>query len=62
MSRSISARWKGTLMTVGEIFRAIAPKRHRRFMILLPVLLLLAVLLAVVSSSGVLAPFVYPLF
>jgi hypothetical protein len=58
----ISARCFGILTTLREIFGAFAIKRHRRFLLLLPILLMIAVLLAVISSSGLLAPFVYPLF
>ena len=62
MSRSILQRTRGILTTIGEIVSAVMTKRHRRFMILLPVLLALAVIIALITSSGALAPFVYPLF
>lgn len=55
-------RITGAISTIGEIFGSLMRKRHRRFLILLPVLLLLAIAIAVISSSGALAPFVYPLF
>lgn len=62
MSRSITARAKGVLLTIREIFSAVLKKRHRRFIVLLPFLMIIAMVLAVITSSGVLAPFVYPLF
>jgi len=58
----VITRVGSALTTVGEVFGALLRKRHRRFMILFPVLMLLAVVIAVISSSGALAPFVYPLF
>ena len=57
VSRTLSA-----FATLGAVIAAVARKRHRRFLVLLPALLLVAVALAIVSSSGALAPFVYPLF
>lgn len=62
MSRSIANRAKGILTTVGEIVGTVVSRRHRRFVLLLPVLGLLALVIALITSSGALAPFVYPLF
>ena len=53
---------QGIALSVSELFRAMIARRHRRLLPLLPVLLIVALMLAIVSSSGVLAPFVYPLF
>lgn len=58
----IASRAAGAFTTIAELIRAVSRKRHRRFLILMPVLLLVAVVIAVISSSGALAPFVYPLF
>jgi hypothetical protein len=48
--------------SVRDVIGALAQRRQRWLLVLLPVLLLIAVLLAIVSSSGALAPFLYPLF
>jgi hypothetical protein len=61
MARIVS-RAAGAFTTIAEVAKSVARKRHRRFLILMPVLLLIAVVIAVISSSGALAPFVYPLF
>ena len=58
----IFSRASGALATIGELFGAMLRRRHRRFLILFPVLMLVAVVIALISSSGALAPFVYPLF
>ena len=55
-------RTASAISTIGEVFGSLMRKRHRRFLILLPVLLLVAIAIAVISSSGALAPFAYPLF
>lgn len=62
MGRSFVRLWKGTLISLEEILRVFFIRKNRPFLLLLPILLLVALLLAIVSSSGVLAPFVYPLF
>jgi hypothetical protein len=51
------------VLSVSELTREFAAKRrNRRFLFLLPALLVLALVMAVIGSAGVLAPFVYPLF
>jgi hypothetical protein len=55
-------RTASALSTIGDVFGALSRKRRRRFLILLPVLLFVAIAIAVITSSGALAPFVYPLF
>jgi hypothetical protein len=53
----------GGLTTWRELFRTISGKRrNRRFLVLLPFFLVIALMLAVIAGSGALAPFVYPLF
>lgn len=60
--RSGSNRLIGRWMTIVETFQAVNGSRFRRLVYVLPVLVLIGLLLFVVSSAGVLAPFVYPLF
>jgi hypothetical protein len=55
MIQSISA-------SLRDMVGALAQRRQRWLLILLPVLLVISLLLAIVSSSGALAPFLYPLF
>lgn len=54
------------LFTVADVltglFRAVSRRRLWALYFLLPVLLALSALIAVATSSGFLAPFVYPLF
>ena len=37
-------------------------QKSRRYLILVPIFMVVALLMAVVSTSGALAPFIYPLF
>lgn len=53
---------RGIALTLSEVLGSFVKRRNRRFLILLPILMILAALLAIASSSSVLAPFVYPLF
>lgn len=50
------------VMSIGDIFATFARNRLKRYLIILPVLFIVALLLSIISSSGVLAPFLYPLF
>ena len=53
----------GGIATSRELLGTLTKKkRNRRFLILLPFFLVISMLLAIVASSGALAPFVYPLF
>ena len=52
----------GVIWTIGELFGSAMTKRSRRFVVLIPVLLIFAAMIALITSSGVLAPFIYPLF
>lgn len=49
-------------LAVWELARAFLTRPLKRLLALLPALLLVSIVLALISSSGVLAPFVYPLF
>jgi hypothetical protein len=60
--RSILNRLIGSWMTIVEAFQAIRQSRFRRLVYILPVLIVIGLLLFIVSSTGALAPFVYPLF
>jgi hypothetical protein len=54
---------QGSFSTCRDLFASFTRRRRsRRFLVLLPFLLVIALLLAIVASSGALAPFVYPLF
>jgi hypothetical protein len=53
---------QGVGSTVVDLVKALFQSRTRRMVLILPVLLLIALVFALVSSSGVLAPFLYPLF
>lgn len=54
---------EAALDTVRELARELWGRpRYRRFILLLPVFVLLSALMALIGSAGVLAPFVYPLF
>ena len=57
-SHRIVSAWIST----GEIFKALRRSRFRGLTMIVPVLLVIGLILAVISSAGVLAPFVYPLF
>jgi hypothetical protein len=60
---SFFSMFLGIVDSVLELVREFWRRRkHRRLLILLPVLLLLASVMALIGSAGVLAPFVYPLF
>lgn len=52
----------GGASSLREVFGAFTRRRGRRFLVLLPFLLAISLVLAIVASSGALAPFVYPLF
>lgn len=63
MFRRMQDSVSGGLTTCRELFRTVSGKRrNRRFLVLLPFFLVIALMLAVIASSGALAPFVYPLF
>jgi hypothetical protein len=49
-------------MSLRDVVATLVRQKQRRFLLILPVLLLIGLLLAIASSSGVLAPFLYPLF
>ncbi|WP_374674252.1 hypothetical protein [Ideonella sp.] len=55
-------RAASALKTLADLFLVLRQRRHRRFLLLFPVLALIAMVMAAISSSGALAPFVYPLF
>lgn len=57
-----TARAASALRTIAQLFTVLRRRRHRRFLLLLPALVLIAAAMTLVSSSGALAPFVYPLF
>jgi len=60
---SLISTLTGIFDSVVEIVREFGRRRtHRRFFLILPLLLLLAIIMALIGSAGVLAPFVYPLF
>lgn len=48
--------------SIAELFSALRGRRLGRLLLVLPVLLAIALVLALISSSGVIAPFLYPLF
>ncbi len=48
--------------SVGDLVVAFVRRRARLLLLLLPAILLFSLVLAIVSSSGALAPFIYPLF
>lgn len=53
---------KSISMSVAEIVKSFLKRRTASLLLVLPVMLLFALALALISSSGVLAPFIYPLF
>jgi hypothetical protein len=62
LNRFRNSIW-AAMVSCRELYSAMATRRrNRRFLVLLPLFLLLSLLLAIVASSGALAPFVYPLF
>ncbi len=62
MLTAVFGRVRGILSSIREVVGATSTRRSRRFLLLLPILLIFAVVLALITSSGALAPFVYPLF
>lgn len=62
MLKKMSNTLQGIFLSVSEIFGSMSKRRSRRLLPILPILLVIALLLGIISSSGVLAPFVYPLF
>ncbi|WP_434628044.1 hypothetical protein [Chromobacterium sp. CV08] len=53
---------QGVFSSIIEIFKDLNKGGRRMLLFMLPTLLVIALLLAVISSSGILAPFLYPLF
>jgi hypothetical protein len=49
-------------ISVQDLVVAFVRRRARLLLLLLPAILLFSLVLAMVSSSGALAPFIYPLF
>lgn len=62
MLSAVLGRVRGIFSTVREVVGATTTRRSRRFLLLLPILLIFAIVIALITSSGALAPFVYPLF
>lgn len=60
--RTILWRLQSVSAAVSDLIRALSGRRVGRLFVVVPALILIAALLALVTSSGVLAPFLYPLF
>jgi len=62
ITRAYNAIWS-TIKSAAEVLGTLsAQRRNRRYLILVPIFMMVALLLAIVSTSGALAPFIYPLF
>lgn len=62
INRAYDFIWS-TIKSIAELLTALSGKRRsKRFFILVPLFMVVALLLAIVSTSGALAPFIYPLF
>jgi hypothetical protein len=53
---------KSVVMSIRDVTEVMFQRKQRKLLLVLCVLLALGLVLAIVSSSGVLAPFLYPLF
>jgi len=62
INRAYNAIWS-TVKSTAEMLSTLSGKRrNRRYLILVPIFMIVALLLAIVSTTGALAPFIYPLF
>ena len=62
INRAYNFVWS-TVKSIAEMLGTLSgSRRNRRFLILVPIFMVAALLLAIVTTSGALAPFIYPLF